>query len=194
VDLPTPAILKPVELWSGKQLFSVLVRPNASCHVFASFELTEKNYTKKGKHMCHYDGYVCFVNSELMCGQIGKGTLGNGTKQGLFSVINAEYGAEEACLVMNRIAKMSARFIGNRGFSIGIEDVTPSVNLVIEKQKTVNAGYAKCDEAMRQFKKGTLRLAPGCNAEETIEAMMNGELSEIREAAGARPPSVVVRV
>jgi len=62
------------------------------------------------------------VNSELICGQVGKGTLGNGTKQGLFSVINAEYSAQEACLVMNRIAKLSARFIGNRGFSIGIED------------------------------------------------------------------------
>lgn len=29
VDIPTPAILKPMELWTGKQLFSVLVRPNA---------------------------------------------------------------------------------------------------------------------------------------------------------------------
>lgn len=26
VDLPTPAILKPFEMWTGKQLFSVLVR------------------------------------------------------------------------------------------------------------------------------------------------------------------------
>jgi len=30
VDLPTPAILKPLELWTGKQLFSMLVRPNAA--------------------------------------------------------------------------------------------------------------------------------------------------------------------
>lgn len=29
VDLPVPAILKPMELWTGKQLFSLLVRPNA---------------------------------------------------------------------------------------------------------------------------------------------------------------------
>ena len=27
VDLPPPAIVKPVELWSGKQLFSLLIRP-----------------------------------------------------------------------------------------------------------------------------------------------------------------------
>jgi DNA-directed RNA polymerase III subunit RPC1 len=27
LDLPPPAILKPVELWTGKQLFSLLIRP-----------------------------------------------------------------------------------------------------------------------------------------------------------------------
>ena len=29
MDLPTPALIKPMELWTGKQLFSVMVRPNA---------------------------------------------------------------------------------------------------------------------------------------------------------------------
>lgn len=30
VDLPRPTLLKPLELWTGKQLFSLLVRPNAA--------------------------------------------------------------------------------------------------------------------------------------------------------------------
>lgn len=30
IDLPPPAILKPVELWTGKQLFSLMLRPNKS--------------------------------------------------------------------------------------------------------------------------------------------------------------------
>ena len=30
LDLPVPAILKPVELWTGKQVFSAMVRPNAA--------------------------------------------------------------------------------------------------------------------------------------------------------------------
>lgn len=29
MDLPQPALLKPLELWTGKQLFSMLIRPNA---------------------------------------------------------------------------------------------------------------------------------------------------------------------
>lgn len=34
----------------------------------------------------------------------------------------------------------SARFIGNRGFSIGIDDVTPAERLQQEKAKTLEAG------------------------------------------------------
>ena len=29
-DLPVPTVLKPVELWTGKQIFSAMVRPNAA--------------------------------------------------------------------------------------------------------------------------------------------------------------------
>ncbi len=29
-DLPVPTIVKPVELWTGKQIFSAMVRPNAA--------------------------------------------------------------------------------------------------------------------------------------------------------------------
>jgi len=31
IDLPPPAILKPVELWTGKQVIGVLLRPNRKC-------------------------------------------------------------------------------------------------------------------------------------------------------------------
>lgn len=30
VDLPTPAVLKPLELWTGKQIFSLLMRPHGN--------------------------------------------------------------------------------------------------------------------------------------------------------------------
>jgi DNA-directed RNA polymerase III subunit RPC1 len=30
VDLPPPTIMKPLQLWTGKQLFGVLIRPTNS--------------------------------------------------------------------------------------------------------------------------------------------------------------------
>lgn len=76
-------ILQPIELWTGKQLFSVLLRPDANMRVYLNLTLTEKSYTKpSGKRvkpyetMCPNDGYVYFHNSELLSGQLGKATLG----------------------------------------------------------------------------------------------------------------------
>jgi DNA-directed RNA polymerase III subunit RPC1 len=87
--LQTPAILKPLELWTGKQVISVLIRPNLACSVFINIELKEKFYTS-GEHLCAKDGYVCIINSELVSGRIGKGLLG-GSKGGLFGVMTARY-------------------------------------------------------------------------------------------------------
>ena len=91
VDLPTPAIVAPVELWTGKQVFSVLIRPKASDQIFVNLEVAEKQYTKSdARAMCPEDGYVTIQNSEIVSGQLGKATLGSGNKAGLFYVLNSE--------------------------------------------------------------------------------------------------------
>ncbi|KAG6487428.1 hypothetical protein ZIOFF_056014 [Zingiber officinale] len=116
VDLP------PVELWTGKQLFSVLVRPNAHTEAFVNLIVKEKIYTKY-ETMCPSDGYVYFRNSELISGQVGKATLGNDNKDGLFSVLLRDYNSHAAASCKNRLAKLSARWLWNHGFSVGIDDV-----------------------------------------------------------------------
>lgn len=84
---------------------------------------------------------------------------------------------------MNRLAKLSARFIGNRGFSIGIDDVTPAARLVSKKQQTVSTGYEKVQGYIQQYAKGQLQLHPGCNMEESLETVVTGVLNNIREQA-----------
>jgi DNA-directed RNA polymerase III subunit RPC1 len=76
-------VLQPIELWTGKQLFSVLVRPHAKVRVYVNLTVKEKSYTKPNKEgerekeaMCPNDGLVYFRNSELLSGQLGKATLG----------------------------------------------------------------------------------------------------------------------
>lgn len=52
-----------------------------------NLETKEKQYSGNDvKHMCSKDGWVCFRNSELLCGRLGKATLGGGNKSGLFQV------------------------------------------------------------------------------------------------------------
>ena len=49
IDLPPPAILKPVELWTGKQLLSVLIRPNKRSPIFVNLSLKNKSWDPKWK-------------------------------------------------------------------------------------------------------------------------------------------------
>ncbi|CAO2831975.1 unnamed protein product [Amaranthus hypochondriacus] len=192
IDLPDPAIVKPIQLWTGKQLFNVLIRPGRQPRVFVNLMVKEKIYVKPDDRkttcredtMCPNDGFVYFRNSELISGQLGKATLGNGNKVGLFSVLVRDYDPHAAAGCMNRVAKLSARWIGNHGFTIGIDDVQPGKLLNEEKQFRINEGYRACDGLIKSFNEGKLTLMPGCDAAQTLEAKITQQLNEIREIAG----------
>ncbi|EEF30548.1 DNA-directed RNA polymerase III largest subunit, putative [Ricinus communis] len=193
IDLPTPAILKPIELWTGKQLFSVLLRPNANVRVYVNLIVREKIYSKPKKGdkreketMCPNDGFVYIRNSELISGQLGKATLGNGNKDGLYSILLRDYNPHAAATCMNRLAKLRqvARWIGNHGFSIGIDDVQPGKKLIDGKGKTISNGYQQCDKLIEQYNEGKLLLKPGCDATQTLESEITEKLNKLREEAG----------
>ncbi len=52
-----------------------------------NLETAEKTHVKGRGVMCPRDGFVVFQNSTLMCGRLGKVTLGGGNKSGLFQVL-----------------------------------------------------------------------------------------------------------
>lgn len=59
--------------------------------------------------------------------------------------------------------------LANRGFSIGIGDVTPGQGLLKAKHDLLDDGYTKCDEYIEALQTGKLQQQPGCTAEETLE-------------------------
>jgi DNA-directed RNA polymerase III subunit RPC1 len=83
IELPEAAIVRPIRLWTGKQVMSLLIRPNRKCRVLVNFDLKDRNYTSQ-QSMYHKDGYVVFRNSELLSGNLAKKPLGDGSKKGLF--------------------------------------------------------------------------------------------------------------
>lgn len=188
-DLPAPTIFKPMELWTGKQVFSMLIRPTKFDGTFVTLETKEKLFGSIASSLSTEpcmdlsDGYVAFKDSDLLCGRLGKATLGGGNKSGLFQVLSTDYGSSSAVLVMNRLARLSAKMIGEKGFSIGIDDVTPAEALIREKQNAVDRGYAQCQGLIENFQKGNLELAPGCDAVTSLENSVTGELNSIREKA-----------
>ncbi len=150
VDIPPPAIVKPMQLWTGKQVFNVLIKPARGSRVRINVELKSKSYTND-TYMCPKDGYVCFQNSDLLCGVLDKNSLGGGNKSNIFHIIMRDYSPEEAAVCMTRLSKLSARWISNYGFSIGISDVQPSEMLRNKKEELVQEGYQKCDNCIQMI-------------------------------------------
>lgn len=194
LDLPPPAILAPKRLWTGKQIFSMLMRPNksspvkvnldAKCREYAEPSPPEPGCKPRAPDMCPNDGWLVVRNSEVMCGRMDKSTVGSGKKESIFYVILRDFGPDAAVTAMNRLAKLCARVLTNRGFSIGIGDVFPTATLTEKKQALVNAAYRKADELIQQFNEKTLEKAAGCSMEESLENKISGALSRVRQEAG----------
>ena len=184
IDLPYPSILKPVELWTGKQVFSCMIRPQKDSKALVSFEMKEKNYTSD-YHFCRNDGWVAFRNSELISGTVAKKTIGDGSKTGLLYILLRDCGNLEAARLLDRWAKFCSRYFGHhKGFSMGISDVTPSEELKALKHEILSNGYRKAAENIKLYEDGNLELRPGCDLLQSLEEILNGVLGKLRESAG----------
>ncbi|GAA5990879.1 hypothetical protein JCM11641_002868 [Rhodosporidiobolus odoratus] len=200
IDIPPPTILKPERLWTGKQVFNILMRPNKKSNVNVNLECKNKTMLKPSmdhgdpkEHpngiayppfMSVNDGYLVVQNSEIICGVFDKATVGDGNKKSVYAVIQRDFGEDEAAKCMNRMAKLCARWLANKGFSIGISDVTPGEQLKAEKSDLVDKAYAQADDYIERAAKGKLECEPGSNLEQTLESKISGDLSRVRDQVG----------
>ncbi|CCD66619.1 DNA-directed RNA polymerase subunit [Caenorhabditis elegans] len=183
IRIPPPAIRRPVELWTGKQLIELIIRPDKGSDV--SLNLTAKNKSYTGNlELCSKDSYVIIRNSVLLAGCLDKSLLGSSSKVNIFYMLMRDYGEDAAVDAMWRLARMAPVFLSNRGFSIGIGDVRPSEQLLREKGQLVDNGYSKCSQYIKELEEGKLKAQPGCTEEETLESIILRELSTIRDHAG----------
>lgn len=79
---------------------------------------------------------------------------------------------------------MTLACAANFGFSIGINDVTPGPLLTREKQRLVTEAYEKCQKLIEQAKRGQLQNKPGCDTDQTLEALISDILSDVRGQVG----------
>ena len=188
IELPPPTIWKPVRMWTGKQIFNLLMRPNKESKVLVNLEAKCRTMHKPlpglPLDMAPNDGYLVIQNSEIMCGVFDKNTVGDGKKNSVFGVILRDFGTEEAAAAMNRLAKVAARWLATQGFSLGINDVIPGPVLQNNKNAMVEEAYVKCDDFIELAKRGKLDNAPGCDQETTLEQKISGTLSGVRGAVG----------
>jgi DNA-directed RNA polymerase II subunit RPB1 len=122
INLPEPAILLPRRLWTGKQLFSMLL-PGRDINLerFTQGAVAGDD-CKIPMALC--ERWVCVRDSELLCGAITKDMMGR-TNGGLVHQITLDYGMSVAADFLSDMQRATIAFGEYHGFSIGISDCIP---------------------------------------------------------------------
>jgi len=171
-ELPEPATKRPVELWTGKQIFSLFLP-----HGF-SFTAKSSMRSKDDKE------HVIIRNGKLEEGVIDKNSIGAERSESLFHRIVKDQGSETGRQFLNHIAKLLDRFVLMKGFSYSIKelDVSPGVKDKIDKviRKAEDRVYA----LIQSYNQRTLERLPGQSLAESLEIRIMDELSKARDIAG----------
>jgi DNA-directed RNA polymerase III subunit RPC1 len=69
---------------------------------------------------------------------------------------------------MQRISKLSGRWLSDFGMTIGISDVTPSEDLKLINQQEIMTSYELYDNYLNSYKKGELEAKPGMSKAESL--------------------------
>ncbi len=114
--IPVPCILKPKELWSGKQIFSLILPKNINLVRYSS-----THPDKEESEISPGDTKVIIEQGELLCGILDKRSLGTSQKS-LVHVIWNEQGPETTKQFLNQAQRVVNYWLLQHGFSVGIGD------------------------------------------------------------------------
>jgi len=181
--IPIPAILKPKELWTGKQMLS-LILPKVNLKSKANNGPAKD---PSGKMMSNtfnaYDHLVTIQEGELLEGTIDKKTIGSGMG-GLIHTAWLDVGHEDNARFMNQVQQLTNYWILQCSFSIGATDAVADVATMQQIESTINKAKLQVLDLVRQGQKGELETQPGKTMIESFEQFVNKVLNTARDQAG----------
>ena len=135
--VPHPAVLKPVPLWTGKQLFSLLLPASLNYYGFHSTHPDdEESPASVG------DTRVIIERGELLSGIICKKAVG--TSDGsLIHLIWNDYGPEISRNFFDGCQYLVNEWLMHAGFSVGLEDCITSVETATQIKDIVDTAFTK---------------------------------------------------
>ena len=154
-----PAILKPVPLWSGKQILSTIItnltpkgKPLINMNSTAKISVKDwqsvppRTWKAGGTPLQNANSMteseVIIQHGELLVGVLDKMHYGS-TSYGLIHAFSELYGGQYSCRLLSCFSRLFTTFLQLRGFTLGVEDilVTPEADKkrkkIISRLKTV---------------------------------------------------------
>ena len=181
--IPPPAILKPKELWTGKQILSFIL-PKINLKSKANNGPPKSSQGKELPNPFNaYDNKVTIQEGELLEGTVDKKTIGSGMG-GLIHTAWLDVGFEETARFMNQVQVVVNYWVLQSSFSIGIIDAVADLETMKQIEGTINKAKKQVEELIRQGQRGQLEVQPGRTMIESFEQYVNKVLNTARDLAG----------
>ncbi|KAJ2725253.1 DNA-directed RNA polymerase II core subunit rpo21 [Coemansia sp. Benny D115] len=179
-NVPTPCIIKPKPMWSGKQIYSMVIPKGINLHRFHSTHPDgETTWISPG------DTRVYINDGELVCGIVCKNTVG-AKGGGLIHTLFNEYGPEVARGFFDGTQRVINNWFAHYGFSVGIGDTVASDATMQQVEDIITECFKNVDEAITKAEQDQLERLPGMTVKETFESTVNQELGKARDNAGKK--------
>jgi len=175
--IPIPAILKPVPLWTGKQLFSMLL-PSVNCK---KSSVTQPKGDPEG--MSPSDTQVIVENGQVLAGILDKNTVGR-SEGGLVHIIWTEFGPEATKAFLNHAQQIVNNWLIQRGFTIGVGDTIADKETLKKVGKIIEDATKQVNDSIQDLYNSKLKPRPGLTLMETFEHSVNRSLNTAVDESG----------
>ncbi|XP_045085249.1 DNA-directed RNA polymerase II subunit RPB1-like isoform X2 [Aegilops tauschii subsp. strangulata] len=180
--VPTPAILKPKPIWTGKQVFNLIIPKQINLIRFSAWH--DADAEKESGYITPSDTMVRIEKGELLSGILCKKTLG--TSMGsLIHVIWEEVGPDAARKFLGHTQWLVNYWLLQNGFSIGIGDTIADAGTMGKINDTIADAKKAVNELIKEARDKKLEPEPGRTMMESFENRVNQVLNKARDDAGS---------
>lgn len=169
--IPAPAILKPKCLWTGKQLFSILLPTKLSLVKTTS------------EWFCPTDITVIIRGGTLHCGMMCKKSLGQ-SAGGIMHIVAKEFIDDTCVHLYNNIQLVVDHWIMINGQSIGISDTIADEKTYRAVEKRLVVARHGVTKIIQDAHLNRLGATPGNTFRETFENKVNAEMNRALDDTG----------
>ncbi|CAF5122523.1 unnamed protein product, partial [Rotaria sp. Silwood1] len=181
--IPQAAILKPKPLWTGKQLFSLILPKEINCvRTHATHPDNEDN--SSFKWISPGDTKVLVENGQLLSGILCKRTLGT-SPGSLGHVVFMECGHEIAGKFSYYIQLVVNNWLLIEGHSIGIGDTIADENTYRNIQESIQQSKQEVQEVIQLSHHDQLVSERSNSLRQTFENMVNRHLNDAHKRTGS---------
>ncbi|XP_043918265.1 DNA-directed RNA polymerase I subunit RPA1 [Protopterus annectens] len=186
VKTVSPAIMKPCQLWTGKQVVSTLllnVIPEnyVPLNLTGRSKISAKAWVKEFRrsfpgihedHMCESE--VIIQKGELLCGVLDKAHYGS-SAYGLVHCCHELYGGETSGRLLTCLARLFTAYLQlYKGFSLGVEDILVKKKADAKRRKVI-AESTHCGAKTLQ---AAFNLAEETSCQEVVDRWQDAHLNK----------------